>query len=63
MPDYWNRATTTGWCEAGVTRKQALLQQVYNVLRSEVDATRALLVEVLVVLLIVAEVVLALRSH
>ncbi len=49
--------------EAGVTRKQALLQQVYNVLRSEVDATRALLVEVLVVLLIVAEVMLALRSH
>lgn len=49
--------------ERSVTRKQALLQQVYDVLRSEVDASRGLLVEVLVVILIGLEMVIALGGR
>jgi hypothetical protein len=48
--------------ERSVTRKQALLQQVYDVLRSEVDASRGLLAEALIGALIVIELVLAFRG-
>ena len=49
--------------ERSVTRKQALLQQVYDVLKNEVDASRGLLVEVLVVVLILMEIVMAAFRH
>lgn len=45
--------------ERSVTRKQALVQQVYDVLKAEVDASRGQLLEVTIVLLIVGEIVLA----
>jgi hypothetical protein len=46
--------------ERSVTRKQALVQQVYDVLKHEVDASRTLLLEVLVVALIISELIVAL---
>ncbi len=46
--------------ERSVTRKQALLQQVYDVLKNEVDASRAFWLEVLIVFLIVVELAVAL---
>lgn len=49
--------------ERSVTRKQALLQQVYDVLKNEVDASRGLLAEVMVVALIVLELVFAVVGH
>lgn len=45
--------------ERSVTRKQTLVQQVYDVLKAEVDASRGQLLEVTIVLLIVGEIVLA----
>jgi len=49
--------------QRSVTRKQALLQQVYDVLKHEVDSSRALLVELLVVALILLEVIVAIPRH
>ncbi len=49
--------------ERSVTRKQALLQQVYDVLKSEVDASRTFWLELLVVFLIVVELLVALGGH
>jgi hypothetical protein len=46
--------------ERAVTRKQALVQQVYDVLKSEVDASRDQLLELTIVLLIIGEILLAL---
>ncbi len=47
--------------ERTVTRKQALVQQVYDVLNSEVDTWRDQLIEVTILLLIVGELLLALH--
>jgi len=47
------------WKES-VTRKQQLLNQTYQLLRGEVDTTRALSLEAAVVILIVLELVFAL---
>ena len=46
--------------ERSVTRKQALVQQVYDVLKAEVDASRDQLLELTIILLIVGEIVMAL---
>lgn len=46
--------------ERAVTRKQGLLQQVYDMLKSEVDASRDQLLELTIVLLIIGEMLLAL---
>lgn len=45
--------------ERSVTRKQALVQQVYDVLKAEVDASRGQLLEATIVALIVADIVMA----
>lgn len=45
--------------ERSVTRKQGLVQQVYDVLKAEVDARRGQLLEVTIVLLIVGELLMA----
>jgi hypothetical protein len=47
--------------EHAVTRKQALVQQVYDVLKSEVDTRRAQLLEIIVIVLILGEILQALR--
>jgi hypothetical protein len=47
--------------ERSVTRKQALVEQVYDVLKSEVDTWRDQLIEVIILLLIVGELFLALH--
>jgi hypothetical protein len=49
------------WTEQ-VTRKHRLLQQTYALLKGEVDTGRALILELLVVLLIVFEIVMALTK-
>lgn len=45
--------------QASVTRKQKMLNQVYTLLKGEVDTDRALILEATIVLLIVSEIVLA----
>ena len=47
--------------ERAVTRKQALVQQVYDVLKSEVDARRGQVMEIIVIVLILGELLLAVR--
>ena len=47
------------WTEQ-VTRKHRLLQQTYGLLKGEVDTSRALTLEVMVVVLILLEIVMAL---
>lgn len=47
--------------ERSLTRKQKLVQQVYDVLKNEVDASRDQLLELTIVALIVGEIVLAMR--
>jgi hypothetical protein len=47
--------------ERSVTRKQELVQQVYDVLKSEVDARRGQVSEIIVIVLILGEILLALR--
>jgi hypothetical protein len=47
--------------EQAVTRKQALVQQVYDVLKSEVDTRRGQIMEIIVILLILGELVQALH--
>lgn len=46
--------------ERSVTRKQKLVQQVYDVLKAEVDASRDQLLELTIVLLIVGEILMVL---
>lgn len=45
--------------ERSVTRKQGLVQQVYDVLKAEIDARRGQLLEVTIVVLIVGEIIMA----
>lgn len=45
--------------ERAVTRKQELVQQVYDVLKSEVDARRGQILEIIVIVLIAGEILLA----
>lgn len=47
--------------ERAVTRKQVLLQQVYDVLKSEVDARRGQVMEFVVIALIVGEIIAAIH--
>lgn len=51
----------TRWTEQ-VSRKHRLLQQTYGLLKGEVDTDRALTLEVMIVLLIVLEIVMALAQ-
>jgi uncharacterized Rmd1/YagE family protein len=48
--------------KAAVTRKQQMLGDVYGWLKGEVDTARSLTLEVMVVLLIVLELLVAVRS-
>lgn len=48
--------------ERSVTRKEGLVKQVYDVLKSEVDAGRDQLLELTIILLIVFEIVFALQA-
>jgi hypothetical protein len=46
--------------QASVTRKQQMLANTYQLLKGETDTDRALVLELLIVILIVAEIMLAL---
>jgi uncharacterized Rmd1/YagE family protein len=48
--------------QASVTRKQAILANVYQLLKGEVDTDRSLTLELTIVLLIVAEILFAAAS-
>ena len=54
-------ALRIGSWERAVTRKQALVQQVYDVLKSEVDARRGQVMEIIVIALIVGEILIAMH--
>jgi uncharacterized Rmd1/YagE family protein len=47
--------------QASIDAKQALLAQAHTLIRSEIDARRTTLLELVVIVLIVLEVLLALR--
>lgn len=56
------RMRATSWRD-GISRKLALFARVYDVLKEESHAERSLVVELVVVLLIAFEIVMALRGH
>jgi hypothetical protein len=49
--------------QASIDAKQALLAQAYSLIRGQIDARRTTLLELVVIVLIVVEVILALRAH
>jgi hypothetical protein len=55
------RLRVRAW-QATVTRKQQILQNIYELIKGEVDASRSFTLEATVVILIVSEVVLAIAS-